>query len=219
MSIHSIKALEVKTEDCIEFYTTHQNIFQEIADYYNCPLEKTVAIALPEVIRYKGWQNDLERMALEQFYVKGGKIEADFSIGYFQMKPSFIEDLECEIVENPHLLQEFSHLIPNGDWSQEKSRKFRIERLNITHLQFEYLCAFYKIMENKYCDIDEKNKLNFFASAFNYGFKKPKEKIQNWANIKAFPYGSRFKFEQDAFADVSTHLYDLILSNKNSCMN
>ncbi len=203
-------ALHISIEPCLKFYKEHQTSFEKMAKKWNLDHQEIVSIALPEEIRFQEWQNYLEATALRQFYIKGGKEDADFSIGHFQMKPSFVEDLECAIVENETFSILFQELIPEGDWSPEEVRKFRIENLDNISTQFKYLCAFYKIMELKTTDYNfktRKEKIFFFSSAYNLGFNKPKKQIQNWTRIKAFPYGRKFNFEQDSFSEIAWNIY------------
>lgn len=211
----SSQALNMSVEDCLSFYENHQCDFENIAKKYNCNVAEVAAVALPEVARYMEWQNSLENYALWNFYIDGGKESADFSIGYFQMKPSFIEKLECSIVEDECLTEMYSNILPYGNFSEKESRKYRLEQLNVINNQFEYLCIYFKIMENKYSnDFSTNNeRIKFFAAAYNYGFNQKKEDIIKWMSVKGFPYGRRFNFEQDAFADVAAYLYDKIKIN------
>lgn len=219
LGIIPLRALNMSVEDGLKFYCEHESEFKSIANQYNCDVREVAAIGLPEVERYLEWQNNLEHLALSQFYISGGKEKADFSIGYFQMKPSFIEALECEIVNDECLIENYFSILPQGNFSEQEQRKYRLEKLNDTYTQFEYLCVYYKIMKNKYPN-DFKNKsesIKFMATAYNYGFQKPKENIIKWMSVKAFPYGRKFKFEQDAFSDVAHHIYQEI--ENSICMN
>ena len=208
-------SLNMSIEHSIHFFEKNKKGFELIAHQYGCNVYEIAAIALPEVERYAEWQNYLENMALWQYYIKGGTEEADFSIGYFQMKPSFIEKLECEIVENECWIEKFGHVLPQGDLSLSEARKYRLEKLNDLFNQFDYLCIYYQIMQEKYSNIiQEENKIRFFAAAYNYGFDREENAIKKWMPIKAFPYGRKFNFEQDAYADVSLSIYRILLENK-----
>jgi hypothetical protein len=167
-----------------------------------------------------GWQNQLESAALHHYYVSGGSEEADFSVGYFQMKPSFIESLECDIVESEELSRQFAHLLPAGHWTEEQARRFRLDNLNHIASQFHYLCAYHAIMRHRYqsdCLDDTPKRLGFFASAYNFGYTHPENRIRHWMTVGAFPYGRRFNFPQDSYADVSVAIYEAIKTS--SCMD
>lgn len=45
-------------------------------------------------MRYNALKDDIESESLKVLYVQFGKTYADFSIGVFQMKPSFAEGVE-----------------------------------------------------------------------------------------------------------------------------
>ncbi len=208
------KALEMSVDTALEWYDSNQEYWNGIARKYACDSKEVAAIGLPEVERYLEWQNQLETLALNEFYVDKGSEAVDFSIGYFQMKPSFIEKLECEIVEDACLMEMCLSLIPSADLSPREIRIFRLEQLSQPHIQFEYLCAYYLIMEKRFPDWNnKKDKIRFFASAYNYGYDKDEDKIRTWMKIKSFPYGSRFNFTQDAYADVAFYIFNQ-LTNK-----
>jgi len=55
---------------------------------------KMIAIVFPEMLRYNENLEEIETQLLKSLYVRFGNRYADFSIGYFQMKPSFAEKIE-----------------------------------------------------------------------------------------------------------------------------
>jgi len=50
--------------------------------------------AFPELIRFSLFRDSMELFSLEVFYVNFGSGVNDFSVGIFQMKPSFVEKME-----------------------------------------------------------------------------------------------------------------------------
>ena len=56
--------------------------------------ELAVAVVFPELVRYSALMDFMETTAVKALYQQKGVKGADFSIGRFQMKPSFVEDLE-----------------------------------------------------------------------------------------------------------------------------
>ncbi len=213
VGILNSNTLNISIADGISLYIQWQKEFEEIAEEYHCDSRLVAPIGLPEVLRFSTWQNYLENLALHHSYIKKGSKFADFSVGHFQMKPSFIESLECEILSYDNTSILFSGLIPEGDWTENKKRKFRLDNLKKTEMQFRYLCAYFSVMENRHADKtfrNKKEKLKFYAAAYNYGFTRPYSKIKNWQKIKAFPYGTTFNFEQDAYSDISWLIYQSI---------
>jgi len=60
-----------------------------------------LSIVFPELIRFNAIQDKIETFALQSLYVKYGKDYANFSVGPFQVKPSFAESLEKDFVKFP----------------------------------------------------------------------------------------------------------------------
>ena len=77
-------------------------VIDDYAVKYQLPAKELKAIVFPELIRYNGVFNALEVESLKYLYVSEGKHYANFSVGYFQMKPSFAEMVESD----------FSFLLP-----------------------------------------------------------------------------------------------------------
>ena len=173
--------------------------FQNDKDKYNI-----LAVAFPELIRYSAFSDLIETASNKLLYINGGKEAADYSIGYFQMKPSFIEQLEvCSKKYNYHtkfksLLIDFRDI--------KKVRATRIQRLENIQWQIRYLKAYWSIMDEKYktktfLNIEEK--IRFYATAYNYGFTKPDDEILAYQQVKAFPLGKNINNNQIAFSDFS----------------
>ena len=55
-----------------------------------------LAVVFPEIVRYSDLEDLIQIRALKVLYVQYGRKYADFSVGHFQMKPSFIEQLEAD---------------------------------------------------------------------------------------------------------------------------
>lgn len=55
--------------------------------------QRLQAIVFPEIMRYNGLKDGIETESLRTLYVQFGEDYADFSIGLFQMKPCFAQQL------------------------------------------------------------------------------------------------------------------------------
>ena len=97
-----------------------------------------IAIVFPEILKFSIYKDIIETKALELIYVNYGKEQADFSIGYFQMKPSFIEKIELEIMNNDYLQREYYYLIEFNVEDEKSKRKERINRLSTIEWQLKY---------------------------------------------------------------------------------
>jgi hypothetical protein len=128
-----------------------------------------LAIIFPELIRYSSIRDKIETAALKSLYIQYGKYYADFSIGQFQMKPSFAEDIEKEYIR-------WKGRPKDGTDTTDciASRKERIKRLNSTEGQVRYLCMFIKLMKRnlqQFTVLDKKEEVSLMAAAYNYGFR------------------------------------------------
>lgn len=167
-------------------------IFNEFA----VPADLAVAVIFPEQIRYSALQNVMETAAVKALYVQGGTSLANFSIGRFQMKPSFAEEVEREWMQT--------------DWRHDygiyfdlsesvEARRARILRLDDVQWQCIYLSLFLKLL---YCRCPQLSKVNnveqvrFCATAYNVSFKGSYEEIRKKSK-KAF-------FHTDFIATSST---------------
>jgi len=182
-----------KYKVAIAFIKKHKT--QIVAHFGKNDAAKAMAIVFPEMLRYNTLSNEAEIQVLRSFYIKLGKQYADFSIGYFQMKPSFVETLEAKLGKK----------VTDTPENREK----RLDKLMSTEGQLGYLKDFWQIMKQLYPKLSEKKaneQVRFLASAYNYGFLAPETNILNWSTQKAFPSGknSLVKF---SYADIAEEFY------------
>ncbi len=183
-------------------------------DYFLC-----ASMVFPEIIRYSLLKDQMETIALEVFYTKFGNEYANFSIGLFQMKPSFVERLEKEIIGFPklsefHFISEYPVYI-----SKEKERDLRLNRLRDIDWQTTYLVCFVKLLEiihqNKYNDLNltvVKNKIAFFSTSYNTGFWYDVDEILKYQKFDQFPFGNRVVDGQCNYGDLSYYFYQNYIS-------
>lgn len=185
------------------FYRENYPEFSKIAKSFGLDPKFVFAIGSPEVAWYSDIQNYFETQAVEIFYIQLGSDYSNFSLGWFQMKPSFVENIENYVdTINTCIIDKKMFLYNTGN--ENEIRLQRINRLKSTLWQFRYLCIFCKIMECKYPATkfsDVNKQLKFYAAAYNYGFDKPENKINNWVAEKKFPsgfYNMRFSYSEIA---------------------
>ena len=80
----------------------------------------------------------MEQAALQGLYVTGGKERANFSIGLFQMKPSFVEQVEAAWMKSP-LRHEYRLYFDLKDHREQRRR--RLERMQDEQWQCVYLAG------------------------------------------------------------------------------
>jgi hypothetical protein len=170
-----------------------------------------LSIVFPEVIRYNSFSDFLETKTLEWVYAEYGAEKADFSIGLFQMKPSFVEKLEESSKGDPTTFRPFADILSYPTTlSATEIRRMRVNRLQSFEAQLGYAQVFLLICNHKFKKdtfADNTEKLKFYAAAYNFGFDKDVKDIKEWTKRKAFPYGIKFKGKQMIYSDISANFY------------
>lgn len=133
------------------------------------------SLVMPEVMRYNSLKDGIEAESLRTLYVQFGEEYADFSIGIFQMKPSFAQVVEkkVEVLLPGHLQKEFAMQYSSSN--AEEIRRHRVERLQDEDWQLNYLTAFTVLCDTLYKQkkiTSELQKLLWYATVYNAGFDK-----------------------------------------------
>lgn len=190
-----------------EFADTYCSTIEKQADMigkkYKLSAAEILPVVYPECSRFSNVSNVFETNILAYYYMQDGREGADFSVGYFQMKPSFLEDLEDIISKDSSMSmykQKFSYKVN----TLSEIRDERLNRLFSQSWQIEYLCAYTLIMKQKYArektDLPE---IKFLASGYNYGFTKSSEEIITWSKKKAFPNGIKSDKSNFSYSDLA----------------
>jgi hypothetical protein len=175
----------------------------------------TLAVIFPELIRYSSIADYIEVQGLEVLYVQYGGDYADFSVGFFQMKPSFAEHIESDLIKYslPGIYPPLSTLKP--DLSETvNARRDRVFRLKDEYYQLLYLEAFIRIMETQYPDSifdSTEDKLVYYATAYNTGYFKDEAEIRKEISRNRFYVGMMATSSKYNYSDIALRFY---LSNK-----
>lgn len=187
-------------------------ILDSITKTLKVPKKEIISIVFPEMVRYSIYSDAAQLAMLELFYVEKGANYANFSVGAFQIKPSFVEQLEQEVLKNKKMKKKYSFILFNNDSLPEKTvRIIRINRLKNIHYQIAYVCCFYEIMDLKYKKqnfdtVDEK--LRLFATSYNSGMYLSYEALIKMQKVKLFPEGKIcFKCINYNYSDVVIEFY------------
>jgi hypothetical protein len=188
----------------VDFNNKYHNHYLKYATQYNCDVNLLKSIVFPELVRYSLLRDFIETKALELMYINE-LTDVDFSIGHFQMKPSFATAVEEYIIRNKipgfHALTGFK---------ESNKRKERIERLKSLDGQLLYLVAFFKITEHRFrniCFLSDKEKMRFYFTAFNSGFNLPENSIKKMAEENFFPYGPKVNTPQYNYSEIAFDYY------------
>jgi hypothetical protein len=192
------------------YVTLHRSLFTRCSRKTQKSNAFAAAIVFPELMRYSLIKDFFEVEALSVSYIKLGAENVDFSIGPFQMKPSFAEHIESQVMQDEHLKTQFYYLRYNAKLNERGVRSERLKRLQSVERCIEYLEAFIAICDKRFTSltfIDETEKVGFYANAYNAGFLKSIPYLQTIKAQRNFPYGVNFKGEQYAYADVAAYFY------------
>ncbi len=161
------------------------------AEKYPYSLEVS-AVVFPELLRYSEFRNELESL-MNECLAFASEESNGFSIGLFQMKPSFAAKVEALLCENPELKKKYTSIDFGGDLSSVNSRLKRINRLNSFDLQVEYLKAFadYEVKALSLENEDFTQRLCFLATAYNYGIQTDRSFLEPVFDWQTFPSGNR----------------------------
>ena len=194
----------------LQFLQDNQQQIHNIAGRFELDQREVLCMVFPELMRYSLFRDFLETSFLEILYVQKGSEMADFSIGPFQMKPSFVEKIEQHILEIPSLQKDFAFIAHYDAGIESEIRSMRLKRLQSLNWQLYYAYAFTALMDHCYGKMpfgNKTEKLRWYATAYNVGFDQPVDAINKWLHKKAFPYGAAFQMEQLGYADISLDFY------------
>ena len=172
-----------------------------------------LAVVFPEIIRWNAFQDIIETGMNEI-----SNNNADFSIGIFQMKPSFVKNMENYVIK--YDIKECDYILIQNLDDQDVSTE-RISRLSQPYWQFKYACAYWRIAEHRFQGMNFNNmeeRIQFYATAYNYGFLSSIDEIQKWQNKRVFPYGSKYPKPQDSYSSISLIYYNFHKATKNKVL-
>lgn len=165
-----------KYSDAVSYFQKNSWIADTLVKFGVDP-NLAIPIVFPEAIRYSTLKDIIETHSLEVLYTQYGSKFADFSIGRFQIKPSFAYNLERDW--NNYIKDNSSPIIMTfNTLDNPKARLERIQRLKDENWQVKYIVIFCKLIEVRFDKkwLNEDQKLEFYASAYNIGY---------WFDIKS----------------------------------
>jgi hypothetical protein len=174
-----------------------------------------MSVVFPELVRYSALRDKMEISLLKTLYVNLGEDYADFSIGVFQMKPSFAETIRDESSAYLGSRSGIRFKTINDYEDIKDFRKSIIKDLEDPESQVIYLITFIRICEKKFNlnTLDEIKFLKFLATAYNFGIDKTGIQIAKMTDKKFFSI-KLLKTENYSYADVSLFWYNQFLTSK-----
>jgi len=169
------------------------------------------AVVFPEVVRYHVLEDEIQVRALKVLYVQLGRQYANFSVGHFQMKPAFAEQLERDYDRLFSAAEKAAFGIASYDLDDSSHvRNERVRRLDDLYGQAEYLRLFMMIMGKLYVKAtfaDDLAKLRFYATAYNAGYSQGEAAIRKAMGVRRFHVQLLFPKARYNYADVAAHYF------------
>lgn len=139
-----------------------------------CSTRFLQSLVFPEVLRYNRLRDGLETETLRTLYVRFGADYADFSIGLFQMKPSFAETVELQAARRLPATAVAPLQLAYQSSDPAVIRLQRVQRLQDPGWQLRYLTAFVLLCRdaNRYRHfVSEEEQMQWFALLYNGGLQ------------------------------------------------
>lgn len=200
-------------EKAESFVTENEIWMKQLSGKYDVSYPEAVAVVFPELIRYSALRDKMEITLLKTLYINLGEEYADFSIGQFQIKPTFAESVHNNmLLLKGRLRNQFKEKIRKDDLREYRAAI--VKELEQPESQFLYLIAFIKICETIYDleDINVDHRLKFLATAYNYSFQKSLEDINKMIDRKFFST-KLFRTDTYSYSDISLYWYTNYLGN------
>lgn len=169
-----------------QFVSDHHDEWKQEFDLFGVDARLAEAIVFPELIRYSMWQDEIEKAAVNGLYIQKGTKGANFSIGRFQMKPSFAEEVETAWNQSA-LAKEYGfvfNLQPNAE-----ARRSRIRRLSSMQGQCRYLAIFIRLQFLRHPQLQQlqlKEQVGVLATIYNCSFSTTWEQASHLCHQKSF---------------------------------
>ena len=199
---------DIKT--AVKFLQQEKTTILQIKNTSYTEGDEALAIVFPELLRWNAFSDFLETTALELIYIQNGSNAANFSIGHFQMKPRFIEQLENYIATHEESLKTFDYVVIRGKTDAE-SRRERVSRLKQWAWQLRYAHVYWLVAQDVFKHRTfktKKDRIRFYATAYNYGFLRSETEIEARLHRANFPYGTAYKGEQIAYGDLAIEFFE-----------
>jgi hypothetical protein len=198
--------------DAEQYVQMNRDEWSSIFSRFAVPDDIAIAVIFPELIRYSSLQDYMETAAVKGLYVKGGSRMADFSIGRFQMKPSFAQEVEKWWMKSG-LASDYGLYFDVKD--NIDSRRERVLRLDDMQWQCVYLSVFLKLIYMKFENLSSENienQVKICATAYNYSFSEDYDALCRRADLESFhiDYLPSADTEYYSYSDISFYFYNFI---------
>lgn len=192
----------------LQFVDLNEKWMRPLLERHQISYAAGVAVVFPELVRYSAISDKMETSMLKTLYRNLGNDYADFSVGVFQVKPSFAERIREEVSLMEGWRMKSFFMKKNSYKNLREYRGAIISDLENPKSEFKYIIAFITICEKLFPQVSENDtsKIRFLATAYNTGFWKSEEEIKRMSYSR-FYNTKLFKTENYSYADVSLFWY------------
>jgi len=195
-------------DKALSFIEQNKSWIEPKLEQYKVSFPVATAVIFPELVRYSALRDKIEIGLLKTLYINLGDEYANFSIGPFQMKPSFGEMIR-EKARGAMGNKADKLFRRKEDYDDITSfRTSIVSDLEDSKTQLNYLIVFIKICEENFNLRSKTNdeKVLFLSTAYNYGFWKRADQIENMINKNYFST-TLLKTTNYSYSDVSLSWY------------
>lgn len=196
-------------EKAEEFEAANRYWIKPLAEDHGISYNEAMAVVFPEIVRYSALRDKMETTMLKILYINLGEDYANFSVGQFQVKPSFAETIRERAAELAPDSLSMAFLPENKYAGIKEYRKSIVDDLEDPRIQINYLLAFIKLCRKDFPDRCARGReaVEFLATVYNAGLGKSEEELAEIAT-KRYYTTKLFKTETYSYADVSLYWYD-----------
>jgi hypothetical protein len=204
-------AFGAKYAEVLDFVCRRAGPWRAECRRYQADARVLIPVVFPELLRYSIFRDEMETIGLTALYVSGGKQAADYSIGLFQMKPSFVEKLEERAAGDPTAPPWQLRILDRaGAQTEQDDRAVRLRRLRTEEWQLLYLACFARDVQSRFAlqSLPEEEQVRFLAAAYNRGFWLSEGEIAAADVLPRFPARRAFRgIGPFRYSDVSVDFY------------
>lgn len=193
-----------KYYDALDFLIRNTWMLDTLMEYKVNP-DLAYGIVFPGLANYSALRDIMETGASRTLYVQRGRKYAHFTLGRFQMKPSFAELVERNVTRQKLTKYEFD--LKNSI----QARSQRVKRLDSPEWQLRYLVFFVRLMDKRFAHIEwksDEDKVRFYATAFSVGYNRDERTIRRMMNPQTRYSKPKKSKVNHRYADVAAYFFE-----------
>ncbi len=205
---------DISMDEAKTYIQGQREVWSEIFQAFGVDAALAESVVFPELVRYSYIQDYAESAVVSGSYVLLGNKGADYSVGRFQMKPSFVEAVERRWMQQTELPEQYEAWFDTSDTRQ--ARQVRAARITDTVWQCVYLSMFIRLLQIDFPDLalmSEEHRVLWIATAYNRGVNFPGKGRGDTADIEAHIFDRCYHTDFIALPTTQYYCYANIALN------